>query len=197
MKIVCFSDTHGFHGICEIPECDILIFAGDYSGLSDILSTMSFAQWMQNQPAKHKIVVPGNHDYYVNYGEWGDAHVLIGDTVTIEGIKFFGSPYTPEFCGWNYMKSYPQMQELYTKFPEDVDFLITHGAPYGILDEYQKENIGCKVLKEYVAKVKPKYHVFGHIHNTGHISTENTEFYNVSLLDHSYNLVYNLTVLEI
>ncbi len=197
MKIVCLSDTHGRHSLTEIPECDILIFAGDYSSIPDILSTLIFSNWLQKQPAKHKIVVPGNHDYYVNQGDWGKAHVLIGDAVTIEGIKFFGSPYTPEFMGWNYMKNPTEMKELYVKFPENVDFLITHGAPYKILDEYNKEHLGCKVLRDYVDKVKPKYHVFGHIHNTGHVSTENTEFYNVSVLDHSRNLVYNLTILEI
>ena len=196
-KIVCFSDTHGQHNMVKIPECDILIFAGDYSGMSDLYNTMSFAAWMAKQPAKHKILVPGNHDYYVKVADWGDTYVLINNTVTLEGITFLGSPYTPEFNGWNYMMSAKELEALYSKMVNPVDFLITHGPPYKILDKYKNEHIGCVFLKEYVERMKPKYHVFGHNHEQGQYATKDTKFYNISMLNQDYIMSYNLTVLEI
>lgn len=44
-----------------------------------------------------------------------------------------------------------------------IDMLITHGPAHGILDL----NLGCKILKKFILKQKPVYHIFGHIHETG------------------------------
>ena len=49
--------------------------------------------------------------------------------------------------------------------PEDTDIVITHGPPYGILDKiYNGQSVGCKILLNVIERVKPKVHIFGHIH---------------------------------
>ena len=49
--------------------------------------------------------------------------------------------------------------------PLDTDVLITHGPPFGILDRcYDDQRVGCEELLKAVKRVKPKLHVFGHIH---------------------------------
>jgi Icc-related predicted phosphoesterase len=59
--------------------------------------------------------------------------------------------------------------------------LITHGPPYGILDNGKSgKNVGSKHLLEVVKKIKPRYHIFGHIHeSTGMNKIENTFYLNV------------------
>ena len=49
--------------------------------------------------------------------------------------------------------------------PPHVDLLVTHGPPFGILDNnsYSKP-AGSEYLRNKVFQMKPKYHVFGHIH---------------------------------
>lgn len=51
----------------------------------------------------------------------------------------------------------------YTAIPADADFLITHGPAYSYLDR----DLGCKQLFLSVASARPKYHIFGHVHEEG------------------------------
>ena len=46
--------------------------------------------------------------------------------------------------------------------PTDIDILVTHYPPYGILDE----GLGSPEILNFVMKSKPTYHLFGHIHAT-------------------------------
>jgi len=197
MKIVAFSDTHGTHSRLDIPECDVLIFAGDWSGITDKWSTTDFSNWLQKQPATHKIVIPGNHDQF-SYMFDDSIHLLENRTVNIEGVTFLGSPYTREFMGWYYMKNDEDLNDMYESFPRSgVDVLITHGPPLGILDKHNHEHLGCPALLKYVEDIKPKIHIFGHIHNVGMMFNGDTEFYNVAILDHSYIKQQEPTVLTI
>ena len=216
MKIVAFSDTH-FKSVPPIYENDIdfLIFAGDWSGMSYELETLSFANWFKSQTAKHKILVPGNHDYFVNSieGAWVNKYEEVG------GYKILASPYTPEFCDWNYMKSEEELDKMYDCFPVDVDILITHGPCYGIGDLWQGKHIGSKALLEYVERVKPLIHIFGHIHgafgqyakyrdklftidNPNFVIDKATKgshtyFYNVSMCNEAYRLVNRYTIINV
>jgi len=67
--------------------------------------------------------------------------------------------------------------------------LITHGPPYGILDKtYNNVNAGCKGLLKFVQKMKPKVHIFGHIHEGyGDVKIGDTHFYNASYVNLGYN----------
>jgi Icc-related predicted phosphoesterase len=65
-----------------------------------------------------------------------------------------------------------------TYLPSDVDVLVTHGAPKGILDG----GYGCDILSGIVELSQPKNHIFGHVHQTGGQSIKKycTAFYNVA-----------------
>ena len=218
MKIVAFSDTH-FRPAPYITDedIDILIFAGDWSGMSHELETITFANWFNEQPGNHKILVPGNHDYFVNSieGAW------VNEYKEINGFNILASPYTPEFCNWNYMKSEAALDRMYDCFPVAVDILITHGPCYGIGDLCDNQHIGSKALLKYVEKVKPLIHIFGHIHgafgqyakywkkdclytqeNPNFIIDKGTKgsctyFYNVSMCNEKYELVNPYTNIQI
>ncbi|KAI9712991.1 MAG: hypothetical protein M1812_006739 [Candelaria pacifica] len=46
----------------------------------------------------------------------------------------------------------------------DVDVVLTHTPPKGILDECEQGNVGCENLLNALRRARPRLHCFGHIH---------------------------------
>ena len=114
-----------------------------------------------------------------------NAIVLINEGTEIEGLQIWGSPVTPLYGGAFGLSSAKDRKRLYAQIPEGIDVLITHGPPYGILDlgPGSHLNQGCPELLDAVMRVRPKLHVFGHIHGAyGVFRTEHTTFVNASRL---------------
>jgi len=106
-------------------------------------------------------------------------------------IKVWGSPWQPEFFNWafNLPRGGNELREKWDMIPEDTDILITHGPPHGIRDytEYGKQNVGCELLRLRTDIVKPKIHVFGHIHGSyGPAYIGDTAFINASICTERY-----------
>jgi len=208
IRIVVISDTHGQEYNVKIPKCDIFIHCGD-SYIDSMLRLHMVNDWLKTIDAKHKIIIAGNHDTYLQ--ELGydlckqlftNGIYLQNTTIEIDGLKIWGSPHTPAFMSWAFM--YPRKsikaKQIWKQIPKNLDILITHGMPYQILDysKYQKEHAGCKILQREVFKKKPKYYFGGHIHEAhGHVKKEGIKFYNVSVLDGDYKLVYKPTIIYI
>jgi Icc-related predicted phosphoesterase len=207
MRIVAISDTHSKHGKVTIPECDLLIHAGDATWRGTLPEMESFAQWLETQPARHKVFVPGNHelvfkDHLPHALEWvtrhcPSLHILIDQSLEIEGIKLYGSPWQPEFFGWAW--NLPRglaLAEKWALIPEDVDILITHTPPYGILDMSAVPS-GCEALRERLENLNPQVHIFGHIHESyGHKRIGDTHYYNVSICDKDCRPINAVTVIK-
>ena len=115
MRIVCVSDTHGYHELTTIPDGDILVHAGDicrHGGLEDV---DDFNRWLGKLPHRHKVVICGNHDWCFQEKP-AEARARITNAIylqdsgcEIEGLKFYGSPWTPLFCDWSFMLSEPDL----------------------------------------------------------------------------------------
>jgi len=224
LKVVGISDTHNRHKEITIPECDILIHCGDYSFKGYEGEIKRFYKWLNEQPAKHKMSIQGNHElgWESNPKECiklakslcPDVHLLNDSSVEVEGIKIWGTPVTPWFCDWAYNRArndaeslkynIPLITEHYKYCPKDTDILVTHGPPYGILDELHYVNgdpkgqfVGCQDLLVLVEKVKPDLHFFGHIHCAhGEKHQNGTSFYNASICDEGYGASNDITVVE-
>ena len=83
-----------------------------------------------------------------------------------------------------------KQEQLYTAIPEDTDVLVTHTPPYGILDRDGSILYGSRVLLERVRTIRPRLHLFGHIHKSQGITSDGvTVFSNAAILDEGY---YNL-----
>ena len=177
MKIVCISDTHTYHHNLILPKGDILIHAGDFCSSGKQNQVRNFAQWFQSQNFSHKICIPGNHDIFceldVMYAkkmfEFTNTHYLFDKEVVIDGIKFYGSPWQPEFFNWafNLPRKGQQLKDVWDQIPIDTNILITHGPPHGILDWsiHSNEHVGCELLASKITELKQlKAHIFGHIH---------------------------------
>lgn len=190
LRIVLLSDTHELHREVDVPDGDILIHAGDVTMFSRSLrSIVDFNRWLGELTHTYKIVVGGNHDTllhtdHANCSLIDNAIVLINEDVEIAGLKIWGSPVTPvgpAFC----LRSVEERRRLYAKIPVDTDILITHGPAFGILDRAPGSGVhaGDQVLLDAVNRVKPRLHVFGHVHSGfGLLATENTLFVNAALL---------------
>lgn len=198
MRIVTISDTHSLHGsVAAVPDGDVLIHAGDLMNSGwDWRDIASFNHWLSLLPHKYKIVIGGNHDWLFqrNLGESlkllpAATHYLQDSGVTIEGFKFWGSPWQPEFNNWAFNVPRGQLHRYWDLIPNNTDVLITHGPPYGILDtiHIHSKHLGCDELLTAVDRVKPQLHVFGHIHGgRGVAENEHTKFVNASALTERY-----------
>jgi Icc-related predicted phosphoesterase len=182
MKIFAISDTHGKHEQVVIPQgTDMLIHAGDFSNTK--LPVMNsnevnlFLIWLEQQPVKYKVIIAGNHDTSIESRlftkkDFKDRGIIYleHESIEIEGIKIFGSPYTPEYNNWAFNRSRNKLGRIWDSIPDDTDILITHGPPKGILDSASRdknnhEHAGCSALLKRALKIQPKLHIFGHLHD--------------------------------
>jgi Icc-related predicted phosphoesterase len=206
MRIVALSDTHGLHAkIKKIPEGDVAIHCGDFTRYGDIDDVYNFVEWFKKLPHRHKIVVAGNHDSVCQQFPVGikdmfkGVHYLQEKGVEIDGIKFWGSPYTPKYGNWYFMYRRELGELVWKDIPEDTDVLITHGPPYSILDGTRRGVMaGCSALLSRVYEVKPKVHLFGHIHESYGTYEENgTTFVNAAILNHKYKVFNSPQVVDL
>ncbi|XP_038047108.1 metallophosphoesterase MPPED2-like isoform X1 [Patiria miniata] len=111
--------------------------------------------------------------------------------VNIMGFRIYGSPWQPEFCDWafNLQRGQPLLDK-WNLIPAGIDVLVTHGPPLGHGDlTTSKERAGCvELLTTVQRRVKPKYHIFGHIHEGYGVTTDNkTTFINASICTVNYS----------
>ncbi|TMM31499.1 metallophosphoesterase [Polaribacter aestuariivivens] len=206
MKIVLISDTHGVHNF-RIPDGDVLIHAGDVSSRGRKAEIDLFVKWFQKQPHKHKIFIAGNHDFYFEEAAQNNIAVNYPNLIylndsgcEIDGIKFWGSPIQPTFFNWAFNRNRgKEIKKHWDLIPNNIDVLITHGPPYKVLDLTKNETYaGCEELKKKVLEIKPKLHVFGHIHEAyGKTIRNETIFVNASLLDHKYKSANTPILVEV
>ncbi len=213
-RIVCLSDTHNSNAQIDVPDGDILIHSGDATITGTTEEIRLFNRWFSGLPHKHKIFVAGNHDRLFER-EPRSAKMLLDKSVVylqdsaceIDGLKIYGSPWQPRFYDWafNLMRG-KELAEKWKLIPDDVDILITHGPPNGILDEVPREwgidYTGCEELRKRVEDIaafgRLKLHVFGHIHcGYGIDERFGITFVNASNCDEQYHPVQPPIVIDI
>jgi Icc-related predicted phosphoesterase len=197
-SIVCLSDTHELHREVDVPSGDILIHAGDFTMFSkSAAALLDFNEWLGELPHRHKIVVPGNHEFFLEADPskrrlLSNAVLLIDESVTVMGLKIWGSPVTPLFNGAFGRSSAEDRAKLYAAIDADTNILVTHGPPLGVLDD----GCGCAGLRDTVEQLKPQLHLFGHAHGAhGMQMGEGTLFVNAALSGSSGAIEANPVVL--
>ncbi len=196
MKIICISDTHNQLSKMKIPEGDLLIHAGDATSMGTLQEVITFSKEFRALPHPHKVFVPGNHDWLFEEQEtlareiMGlDVTVLIDQEITIQSTRIFGSPWQPTFCNWAFnVDRGKAIAKKWGQIPEQVDILVTHGPPHGILDfVITSEHCGCEELLKVVQKIQPHIHVFGHLHHGyGQVTLGKTQYVNASSCTEEY-----------
>lgn len=176
-KIVCVSDTHGQAHKLDLPDGDILLHAGDFSGRGLITEFYQFFEWLTTQEKRydHVVWICGNHDgfFVEEHGqEWlpktfgtVPGVYLQESSYNAGGLNVYGVPHTPWFHDWAFNVNKEQAKEIWSKLPETTDVLLTHGPPRSYGDRtLDGELVGCPYLLGAIDRVKPKLAVYGHIH---------------------------------
>jgi Icc-related predicted phosphoesterase len=176
VDITCVSDLHGFYP--KLEGGDLLIVAGDSTATGDSSEQLECLSWIQNSKHKKKVIIAGNHDSWMlplkhdHFKGWNITYLCDSGT-EFEGLKIWGSPWTHLFPGVNphctaFMIQEKKLAAKWALIPDNVDILVTHSPPHGVLDEVRRyshsEQLGSFSLRKATARIRPKLHVFGHIH---------------------------------
>jgi Icc-related predicted phosphoesterase len=204
VRVVCISDTHELHRELNVPAGDLLIHAGDFTFWNHTSKIQDFDQWLGELPHRYKVVIPGNHDRAFHKdpsfrGLITNGVLLINERVRVLGLSIWGSPVTSDDSAHGFTKP-EERASLYATIPPSPDILVTHGPPLGIRDHERgsNERRGCPQLRDAVMRVKPRLHVFGHVHaGYGVAQNKATVFVNAALLGWSGDLENRPIVLDI
>jgi len=227
MIIDCLSDLHGHYP--KLEGGDLLIVAGDLTAGHSREDFYQFANWMRNQKYEDRIVIAGNHDTWIveedywhieNWYDIGEFEFLCDNGTELEnGLKIWGSPWTKTFEGMNpdykafTCDTEEQLAEKWALIPDDIDILVTHSPPYGILDKINRDyslstediidelldnslHVGSTSLNYWMRNKwkffgSSKISIFGHIHEHGGktSSLNMIQFINCSLVNERYEPV--------
>lgn len=212
IRVCVLADLHT--ALPNLQEHDLTIIAGDV--LDGNLQQQynfyinKFIPWVSRIPSKKVILIAGNHCWL-----WQQAREICeknlppnvtylqdsGTTIEMNGRKLevWGTPWTPIFHDWAFNASPDEQEEYFSRIPEGLDILVSHGPPLGILDTNGVgENCGSAILRRHVERVVPKVCIFGHIHEArGYTEYNGTKFLNVAYLDGKYRQTRNPVYLTI
>ncbi|KAG9229877.1 Metallo-dependent phosphatase-like protein [Amylocarpus encephaloides] len=178
IRVVCISDTHS--NTLPVAYGDVLIHAGDLTNNGTVEEIQVQLDWLDSLPHKEKIVIAGNHDSYFDTKSRRDEdrgkkpnfrsiHYLENQGITLKfkggrKIYFYGTPDIPKCGGRDFAFQYDRETPPWgNRIPRETDVLITHTPPRYHLDL----DLGCPGLLNEIWQVRPKLHVFGHVHS-GH-----------------------------
>lgn len=226
-RLVCISDTHLQHDF-TVPDGDVLVHAGDLTFRGDVPEMSRAAAWLSGLAKRFQdvVVIPGNHDWLAEKEPGLMKQMMTDVGVTylqhepkrIQGLQFFGSGYTPEFCNWALnIKRGPALAKLWAQIPEETQVLVTHGPPHGRLDlvqesdesdygvygrqpiRYINKHVGCADLRDRIAQLKSlKAHIFGHIHRPGLVAAaDGVTYVNASTCNERYQAVHTPQIIEL
>ncbi|KHN96496.1 ser/Thr protein phosphatase family protein [Metarhizium album ARSEF 1941] len=172
-----------------LPPADLVLHCGDLTRRSSVPEYETTFSVLRSLDAPLKLVIAGNHDLSLDPAcdsPESRAVRAVARDAQRDGVEYltegtydfalengasvsvYASQYTPAYGGWAFQ--YPGRHEF--AIPPGVDVAMTHGPPYGVLDEaglsgalgHPPHHAGCGHLFEAVARARPRIHCFGHIH---------------------------------
>lgn len=218
LKIAAISDLHG--STPEIPECDLLIIAGDLCSGGSFLKQEKwikeiFFPYINTSKAKEVVYIAGNHDTIFQQESFkppisDQVHYLQDSKTQILGLNIYGTPWQLPFYG-AFNASEIKLKNIYESIPSNLDILMTHGPPFGFLDEiridlkeeesellYETMHVGSLELRNKILQVKPKIVITGHIHEGfGSCKYQGISFYNVSHVNQNMKRVNPFTTFNL
>lgn len=230
IKIASTSDIHGNLDF-KVPVVDILTISGDICPVHGSHNPTQQLHWVNNKfipwcyelinskNVNYIVFIAGNHDFVFQVMAKGKneafnvqwpagVHYLYQQHTEIEGVKFYGTPWTPTFGNWAFMQSEDVLNNYFESIPNDLDILLSHGPAHGLNDTIMQRpewsygsdpHVGSKSLREHIKRAMPKKLLVGHIHSGSHapekfypdpMSEKFVESVNVSLVDETYTATY-------
>jgi predicted phosphohydrolase len=188
VRFVVLSDTHGKHQDLKVPDADVLLHCGDFTVDGGADEIADFNAWLGTLPHKHKYVLAGNHDFDMDIAHESDekqlnnahgsqllsnATYLHNSEAIVHGIRIYGCPFMPRnpspmerVQAFSLKRGSEELDVHYSTIPDNTDILLTHSPPHGYGDRAVliQLSVGCRQLLKRVQSVRPRFHVFGHIH---------------------------------
>lgn len=219
LSLLCVSDTHDFHEDMlhgPLPKADILVHAGDFTCIGSREEVESFGRWIDSLLSQDivgdVVFVSGNHDLSMPLTakrpvvraaqeqmkraitERPHVHYLEDSGCEVQGLRFWGTPWTTRFGNWAFQLPDSDDPEFglagkFAAIPADgsVDILVSHQPPLGQGDAHEAAHgKGSRTLLERVLQANPLLHIFGHIHSGHGVSTHErcrTAFVNAAICD--------------
>lgn len=223
-SIKAFKDVDDIGQPKEPLGGDIIIHAGDALNSGSRYEFESFVGWYKELDFSVRCYIPGNHDWFTEQNEeearamcTAAGIIFLNDeSFTINGIHIYGMGSSPWFCNWSRNRARNQaeadlrhikMMKTFTdKVPVGTNIFVSHGPAYGILDEVFRVNgdrytpprfVGCEDTLEAIKRVRPEYHICGHVHGShGESNIDGTTHLNVSICDEIYHPSYEPTIID-
>lgn len=220
MKIIAISDTHiesqhklteKLQSLHDTGEEFVLVHAGDALNYGDTIEAHKFLTWFAALPFKHKLFVPGNHDFCFdathtrNYSKISASEVaqlypsiklLINDVIEIDGVTFAGVCAIPDLPNWAFYADERQRQRLFSLLPK-ADVLINHAPPLPFNGNHYYYN-GCQYALDYAVRHEVQAYICGHLHECyGYSSVSGVSCYNVAIVNEHYRGCNEPTVIDI
>jgi Icc-related predicted phosphoesterase len=206
VRIATTADLHGH--LPTVPACDVLVIAGDITPATNHdedfqakwLDT-TFRAWLEAAPAAHIIGIAGNHDFVFERAPetiptdlpWT---YLQDGAASVDGVNFWGSPWTPWFHDWAFNAPKGDAAETFleTKYapvPDATDVLLIHGPPSGFGDRTTTGHLaGSSAFLRLIDRTQAQLAVYGHIHEgRGAWTRGTTQLVNASAVGIDYELV--------
>lgn len=196
------SDTHNRHNEIpqeQLPGGDFLIHTGDFTNRGTIPEVISFFNWFEKQTQyTRRIFIAGNHERIAEKDPGLFASLVPSNCIylqdsgiTLEGLRFWGTPVTAQFCNWAFNRTTSEIIKLFSYIPEDTDVLLTHGGPKGILQKLPGGlDVGMPELAERIKDLSNlKISAFGHIHHSYESKTiNNVTYVNSAIVGEDYKV---------
>lgn len=172
-RVTVISDTHYRHDEIELPTGDLLIHCGDMFNLSGGVPQQIRAidEWFGRQKFERILCTGGNHDRPLEFDltrrsqPFRHAHFLKDEVVEFRGLKIYGAPWVPNLRTHAFFQDQSGLAAAWAQIPTDIDILITHTPPRGILDTSSRGRpLGCPSLAKELKRISPRVHCFGHVH---------------------------------
>jgi len=225
-RLVIMSDTHGKHRQVPLAAGDALIHAGDFSKAGETETFKDVSAYFAESGCPEVVSIAGNHDitldpsFYSRHGRRFHGDELLDCEASRRAMQYgtylqdsactldsgrlsvYGSPWTPAYCNWafNLPRGQAELRSVWSRIPSQTDILITHGPPLGHGDYTTHAGYtgDADLLHEVQTRVKPRLHVFGHIHEGyGATFDGHTLFVNASCLNARYKCSNQCIVVDL
>lgn len=196
MNLALISDTHG-----QLPDpamfrgADAILHAGDVGPdyQVDTWIVQTFLPWLHI--VQERMNIPfygtfGNHDFPSKWSMGGE-HLHVNTQLVVGDQRVWFSPWSPTFGGWAWMRSEPDLTELYANIPLDTTMIVSHTPPYQLVDKTGRgEHVGSKALRVRMQELPQLTHVVcGHIHEArGDSGIGSIRVLNVACVDEQYEM---------
>ena len=211
-QLTFISDTHTLHNQIpaeQLPGGDILVHTGDWTNNGNMTQCLEFFNWFEKQTQyTHRVFIAGNHELFAEQNPSlfrslipSNCTYLEDSGIEFEGLKFWGTPVTLQFCNWAFNRSTTELHKHFNYIPDDTNVILTHGGPVrlGLQTLESGLDIGMEKLNERLIDLPElKVSAFGHVHYSfGHKIIGGTHFINSAVCGENYRITNKPIHLEL